>query len=187
MQDNPILALSQLKEEQSRAIQSEEVQNSLLTTNPLIGAGGLLDELNDHQQRLLIAKMYGGSDASAARAAKVNYSTLQGWKANDEAFKQVYKMVTEMPVQMASQVSAFAFAKAVDKIVTLMDAQNIAVQQWAIEKMLGIASVGKQRIEVTHRSEGANDDDVDAILDRVEKRRAERADPDGTSGGNSSV
>lgn len=162
-----------MKEQQSREIENPELE-ALYQTNPLIGAAGLLEELSDSQQRFLVAKMYGGSDASAARAAGVNVHTMRKWKSNDPEFMQVYRMVTEMPVEMAAQVSAFGFAKAVDKIAQMMDSNDVKVVMWAIEKMLNIASVGKQRIEVTHKNE-VSDNDVDRILKRLEERDANKS------------
>lgn len=147
----------------------------LYETNPLVGAGGLIDGLTDNQQAFLIAKMYGVTDAAAARQCGINEHTMRGWKQHDKEFMAVYEMVTQMPLEMAAKVSAFGFAKAIDKILRLMDAQDIKVVMWAIERMLSIASVGKQRIEVTHREEQGElkDDDFDRIVSEVERRRTE--------------
>jgi len=171
MSENPIKALMELKETQSREIENPELE-TLYQTNPLIGAGGLIEGLTDDQQRFLVAKMYGGTDVAAARASGVNEHTMRNWKGNNAQFREVYDMVVDMPVEMAARVSAFGFAKAIDKIVRMMDANDIKVQMWAIEKILGIANVGKQRIEVTHKKEVA-EDDVDRILQRLEERDRE--------------
>jgi len=142
---------------------------TLYTTNPLIGAGGLLEGLSDNQQRFLVAKMYGITDAAAARAISINPQTVYQWKTNSD-FKEVYTLVTEMPVEMAARASAFGFAKSIDKIAQMMDSQDVKVVMWAIEKMLSIAAVGKVRVEHTHKKELA-DDDVDRILQRLEAER----------------
>lgn len=169
--ENPVMNLMVLKEAQALSTEVEQPElQELYQTNPLIGAGGLLDTLSDNQQRFLVAKMYGSSDAAAARAVGVNVHTMYGWKQNDPEFRQVYEMVVNQPLEMAAHVSAFGFAKAVDKIAKMMDSNDVKVVMWAIEKMLTIASVGKQRIEVTHKKE-RNDDDMDRILRELEQRR----------------
>lgn len=165
-------ALTKWKEAQNKEIENEELKD-LYETNPLIGAGGLLDELSDSQQKFLVAKMYGGSDASACRATGINYHTMRNWKDSDLAFQTVYKMVTEMPLEMAAKVSAFGFAKAIDRIVKMMDNPNDKMAAWAIEKMLQIANItqANQMRQRNERMGGVDDNDVDRILKRIESER----------------
>lgn len=179
MTSNPLLNLMELKSQQSKEIENEELQ-VLYQTNPLIGAGGLIENLSDDQQRFLVAKMFGSTDVGAARACNINENTMRSWKQQDPEFKEVYRLVTTQPIEMAAQVSAFGFAKAIDSIVRMMDSNDIKVVQWAIERMLSIASVGKQRIEVTHKEDkGVSDQDVDVILNRLEQRKQQRNESDG--------
>lgn len=145
-------------------------ESSPFSVNPLIGAKGLIENLSDNQQRFLTAKLWGMTDAAAARAIEMTPATVYGWKTNDEDFKLVYDAVTTNPILMALETTAFGLAKAIGRLTDMLDHPNVRVVQYAIDKLIQIGGLEKTRMEVTHRNDTG---DIDAIVQRIEARRIE--------------
>ncbi len=148
-----------------------------IAPHPLIRASHLLDMLKPKQEDFLVAKLYGMSDAGAMRAIDMAPQTAYHWK-QDPGFKEAYDLVTENPVVMAAEVVAFGLAKAMNQLVNMLDHPSIAVQQFAIEKLVAISGIQKQRMEVTHKND-PSDGDIDRLLDKLDERTDKRAG-DGT-------
>lgn len=148
------------------------IQPDAVTPHPLIYAGELVDRLTHKQEGFLVAKMYGMTDAAAARSVGVQPNTAYHWK-QDEDFKRLYTLVIEEPVVMAAEVAAFGLTKAINQIVKMLDHPSVDVQQYAIDKLIKIGGLDKKRIEVTTKN--VSDDDIDRHLDAIERRRIERA------------
>ena len=182
MPANPLLALTQMMDDDTDLDHSEMNIESLITPNPLIGAGGLIESLNANQEQFLVGKLYGLSDKQAAEASSISPATAYSWKQQNKDFRIVYEKVTTQPVIMAAEVTAFGLAKAIHKLVLMLDHTNVRVVQYAIDRLIDLGGVNKSRVEVTHKS--GNTGDLDDILERLEERRAES---EGTAGGDSQV
>jgi hypothetical protein len=128
-----------------------------------------LDSLSGNQEKFLAIRVYGVSDAAAARAVGISPGTVYKWK-DDPEFRAIYDEVINNPVQFAAEVATFGLVKAINKLVALSDHNNIRVQQWAIDKLISIAGLEKQRVEVTRRDEP----DLDSLLDRLEEHADDR-------------
>ncbi len=148
------------------------MQPDAISPHPLIYAGELIDRLTHTQEGFLVAKMYGMSDAAAARSVNVKPGTAYHWKLNKD-FKHLYTLVTEQPVVMAAEVAAFGLTKAINQIVKMLEHPSVDVQQYAIDKLIKIGGLDKKRVEVTNKN--VSDDDIDRHLDAIERRRIDRA------------
>ena len=182
MPANPLTALTQMMDGDYDLDHSEMDVEQSVTPNPLIGAGGLIETLNDNQEHFLVGKLYGLSDKQAAEACNISPNTAYSWKQHNENFRLVYDKVTTQPVIMAAEVTAFGLAKAIHKLLLMLDHQNVRVVQYAIDRLIDLGGITKSKVEVTHKS--GSTDDLDDILERLEERRAES---EGTAGGDSEV
>ena len=182
MPANSLLALTQMMDDDTDLDHSEMNIESLITPNPLIGAGGLIESLSATQEQFLVGKLYGLSDKQAAEASSISPATAYSWKQHNKDFRIVYEQVTTNPVIMAAEVTAFGLAKAIHKLVLMLDHTNVRVVQYAIDRLIDLGGVNKSRVEVTHKR--GNTGDLDEILERLEERRAES---EGTVGGDSQV
>ena len=89
MPANSLLALTQMMDDDTDLDHSEMNIESLITPNPLIGAGGLIESLNANQEQFLVGKLYGLSDKQAAEASSISPATAYSWKQQNKDFRLV--------------------------------------------------------------------------------------------------
>lgn len=147
----------------------QEGLRSIVTTHPLIAGGDAVENLSREQEIFLIAKLYGSTDKAGAEACGKAYTTVLSWKKKED-FKQLYDQVVTSPVLMAANSVAFATAKAINILTSLLDHNSVEVVQWAIGQLLILSRVSVERKEVTVTHEF----DLDGALDKFERAKQRR-------------
>ncbi len=127
--------------------EDQEGLTSILQTHPLIAGGDAVENLTPTQEIFLIGKLYGSTDRAAAIAAGVDPTTPLSWKKKAE-FKELYEEVVSNPVLMAANSVGFATAKAINRLIMLLDHNSVEVVQWAIGQLLMLSRVAVERKEV---------------------------------------
>lgn len=151
-------------------IPDEDDENSVVVeAHPLIHARDILDTFSHSQEVFLIAKLYGSSDKQSALAAGIKPATVYGWKKKTD-FKDIYDRIVDNPVLIAAESVAFATAKAISKLIRMLDHRSVEVQQYAINTLLNLsrATVERKEVKVTH------DFDLDGAYREFERLRQER-------------
>lgn len=141
-----------------------------------------MEGITDKQEAVLVAKLYGASDARAARSAGVKPSTVMYWKKNNPRFKELYDEVRLGPLEFAQSQLEFTTAKAMDKIARMLDHPDPRVAMFAIDKIIAISGIAnhtkRQEITVNNREE------VDEVIRQLRARQiVEGTVVDGPSGG----
>ena len=158
-------------------------EETLLTPNPLIKESLSVDALSQNQQRFLVAKLHGMTDSDAARAIGLTPSSTYAWKKDPE-YKKVYDGIVNDPLQFASEQITFATAKAVDRLISLLDHKSVAVVRYAIDKLVDLGGLSKpHRMEVLH-TDATNREELDELTEawRQHKLERQRENDDSTDG-----
>jgi hypothetical protein len=149
----------------------EEEGESLVPTftNPLIKLRDRLGNLRKTQERFLISKLHGASDAAAARNAGVAPQTAYEWKKNPE-FRRIYDEVLDKPIEFIMESLQFTTARAMDKLSRLLEHPDLRYQMYAIDKIIQIGGLDNhtKKVEYTGRLKR---EDIDDIIDEIEKRQ----------------
>jgi len=181
MQENPLVALTALTQANQR---SQEVETSIaegVRANPLIAAASALETLTDEQEQFLTYKLLGMSDKAAIKLVGMSEGSVQNWK-HKEDFKQVYDSVTQNPLMFAADITAFSTVKAIMKLTELLDHQNVNDVKYAIDTLLRIGGLSKERIEVTKKEEKSiKGEDVDELIRAYEERKRTGASDGGNA------
>ena len=142
-----------------------------------------MEGITNKQEAVLVAKLYGASDARAARSAGVKPTTVMQWKKNNPRFKALYDEVLRGPLEFVESQLQFTTAKAMDKIARMLDHPDPRVAMFAIDKIIAIQGLAnhtkRQEITVNNREE------VDGIIRELRARQIEAHVVDGSSGGSS--
>jgi len=148
----------------------EEGENFIPTfTNPLIRLRDRLGGLRKTQERFLISKLHGASDAAAARSAGVTPGTAYAWKKDSE-FKRIYDEILEAPIEFVMESLQFTTARAMDKLSRLLEHPDLRYQMYAIDKVIQIGGLDNhtKRVEYTGR---VKREDIDDIIDEIDRRK----------------
>lgn len=150
-QETMLTSLDQILKPSHPAMSETDVEMEVDKADPLIGLREVLESLSTNQERFLVAKLQGVSDAKAARKAGVSTTAVVKWKQNT-LFKTAYEQVTEYPVEMSAKFTAFTLAKAMLKLADMLDSNKIAVQQYAIDTIIRVTGADNKtkKVEVQH-------------------------------------
>lgn len=177
---NDLISLKEVLDLQVKAeetLPEEEMDLLPVNPNPLIGLKERLNHLSSNQQKFLIAKLHGTSDAAACRAIGILPSNAYRWKAESPDFREAYDYVTQNPVIVASDATMYALNKALSRLFQMLDHPSMEVRRFAIEKIISISGIEKSRVEVEHKSGSGGDlDDLRRQLDELRQSNASAED-----------
>ena len=152
-----------------------------MPTSPLTKIHDKMEGITSKQEAVLVAKLYGATDAGAARTAGVRPTTVYNWKKTNPKFRELYNEVVSGPLEFARDQLEFTTAKALDKIARMLDHPDPRVAMFAIDKIIAISGVAnhtkRQEITVNNREE------VDDVIRQLRARQIDVVD--GSSGGSS--
>lgn len=141
----------------------------VMAPDPLLRAASLTENLSENQTKFLLMKLHGMTDKKAREAVGIETAaTVWRWK-QDEEFKKAYDEVVNNPVEFARDQLNFAATKAVTRLTEFLDHRNVAVVQYAIDRILAIVGLEKpKKIEVEHTSKDSREE-LEELLDEWRK------------------